>query len=58
MSILSLMVLTYDSYNEVRSKDKNKIEKLEYSMNILKREMEQRFQLPLNEIDISKVQQR
>ena len=38
------MVLTYDSYSEVRREDKNKIEKLEYDMNNLKLKMENKFQ--------------
>jgi len=39
------MVLSYDSYNEVRSEDKNKIEKLENDMESLKVGMNKMFQL-------------
>jgi len=39
------MVLSYDSYNEIRSDDKNKIEKLENDMESLKEGMNKIFLL-------------
>ena len=39
------MVLTYDSYSEVRNEDKQKIEKLEHDMESLKEGMNKIFGL-------------
>ncbi|MDQ3084878.1 MAG: zinc ribbon domain-containing protein [Thermoproteota archaeon] len=49
------MVLTYDSYNEVRNEDKNKIEKLESDIYTLKEDMETKFQLIISRINVSKL---
>ena len=39
------MILSFDSYNEIRTDDKNKIEKLENDMESLKEGMTKIFQL-------------